>query len=109
MKSTPPWSRMRWHQPDRRTCVPMSRSRSSLQVWVRYRCMALSWRKGRHVSPGRPRVKAPRPALQTPRAVDRDGLRKAVDLVGSEGLRVTPEVLREGARHEQRLGQGFVE
>src|SRR3954454_1895708 len=41
MNSTPPWSRMRWHQPATRTVWPMSLSRSAPQVWVRYRCMIL--------------------------------------------------------------------
>src|SRR5687768_6861207 len=39
MNSTPPWSRIRWHQPDRRTLPSTSSSRSAPQVWVRYRCM----------------------------------------------------------------------
>ena len=33
MNSRPPWSRMRWHQPDSRTSLPMSLSRSAPQVW----------------------------------------------------------------------------
>src|SRR5882724_3163482 len=40
MNRSPPWSRMRWHQPDSRTGCPMSVSRKAPQVWVRYRCMA---------------------------------------------------------------------
>src|SRR5262249_46494142 len=42
MNNTPPWSRMRWHQPDRRTVYPIWLSRSAPRVWVRYRCM-VSW------------------------------------------------------------------
>src|ERR1700693_3898365 len=39
MNNRPPWSRMRWHQPESRASLPMSLARSAPQVSVRYRCM----------------------------------------------------------------------
>ncbi|GAB4293637.1 MAG: hypothetical protein Kow0058_11890 [Roseovarius sp.] len=45
MNSTPPWSRMRCTQPDRRTVSPTLDLLSSAQVWVRKACMSvLIWR-----------------------------------------------------------------
>src|SRR5438105_2340308 len=34
MNSTPPWSRMRWHQPDSRTSLPMSLARGKPQAYA---------------------------------------------------------------------------
>src|ERR1700730_6526412 len=39
MNRRPPWSRMRWHQPARRTVSPMWLARSAPQLWDGYRCM----------------------------------------------------------------------
>src|SRR3984893_15217371 len=41
MNSTPPWSRMRWHHPDRPTVSPIWLSRSAPQPWVRLPFMAV--------------------------------------------------------------------
>src|ERR1700677_3923210 len=41
MNSTPPWSRMRWHHPERRTACPASARLRAPHVCERYRCMTV--------------------------------------------------------------------